>query len=87
MHIPVWVTPAHPITSRELDFWSNHRRVLWITFVILPLLVSACMWAAMLSPRPYRKARPRDEARQERVKGAGNQFDPALVDEFLLLPG
>jgi hypothetical protein len=51
MHTPVWVSPAHPIASRELGQWRKQRRVLWITFVILPLLVSACMWSAFLSPR------------------------------------
>ncbi|HKZ68867.1 MAG TPA: hypothetical protein VJ020_02245 [Anaerolineales bacterium] len=58
MKTPDWTEPAHPITTHELSLWRKQRRVLWITFVILPLLVSSCMWSAFLSPR--RILRPND---------------------------
>lgn len=43
----------------------------------LMMVVSA--YAAMVAPRPYRDARDAEEALAELVKGAGRQFDPALV--------
>jgi response regulator RpfG family c-di-GMP phosphodiesterase len=41
---------------------------------------------AITSDRPYRKARPFDDARDEIVRCAGTQFDPAVVDAFLAVP-
>jgi response regulator RpfG family c-di-GMP phosphodiesterase len=38
---------------------------------------------AITSDRPYRRSRPFDDARQEIVRCAGTQFDPAVVDAFL----
>ena len=38
---------------------------------------------AMTSDRPYRKRMPEAEARQEILNGAGGQFDPHIVSEFL----
>ncbi len=38
---------------------------------------------AMVSDRPYRKGMPREEAIAEIKKGAGTQYDPAVVAEFL----
>jgi len=49
----------------------------------LPLgarIISLCdAYQAMLEPRAYRPALPRDEALVELVKGSGTQFDPKLV--------
>ncbi len=42
-------------------------------------------WDAMTSDRPYRKAMPREKAREELQKGAGKQFDPRVIDAFLRL--
>jgi response regulator RpfG family c-di-GMP phosphodiesterase len=42
---------------------------------------------AITSDRPYRKARPFEEARAEIVRCAGTQFDPRIVDAFLSVPG
>jgi response regulator RpfG family c-di-GMP phosphodiesterase len=41
---------------------------------------------AITSDRPYRRARPFDEARLEIVRCAGTQFDPKVVDSFLAVP-
>jgi HD-GYP domain-containing protein (c-di-GMP phosphodiesterase class II) len=40
---------------------------------------------AMTNDRPYRKAKPIEAALTELERGAGRQFDPALVAEFLML--
>ncbi len=41
---------------------------------------------AMTSNRPYRKARPFQEARDEITRCAGTQFDPRVVEAFLTVP-
>jgi putative nucleotidyltransferase with HDIG domain len=42
---------------------------------------------AMISDRPYRKALPISHARDEIKRCAGTQFDPAVVEVFLAMPG
>jgi putative nucleotidyltransferase with HDIG domain len=42
---------------------------------------------AMISDRPYRKALPVSHAREEIQRCAGTQFDPAVVEVFLAMPG
>lgn len=41
---------------------------------------------AITSDRPYRKARPFEDARAEIVRCSGTQFDPRVVDAFLAVP-
>jgi response regulator RpfG family c-di-GMP phosphodiesterase len=41
---------------------------------------------AITSDRPYRKARPFEDARQEIIRCGGSQFDPRVVDAFLAVP-
>jgi response regulator RpfG family c-di-GMP phosphodiesterase len=41
---------------------------------------------AMTSDRPYRKAMPYEDAREEIVRNSGIQFDPAVVQVFLSIP-
>ncbi|HTP28477.1 MAG TPA: HD domain-containing phosphohydrolase [Anaeromyxobacteraceae bacterium] len=41
---------------------------------------------AMTSDRPYRRARPFAEARAEVIRCQGTQFDPKVVEAFLLVP-
>jgi HD-GYP domain-containing protein (c-di-GMP phosphodiesterase class II) len=41
----------------------------------------------MISDRPYRKALAVSHARDEIKRCAGTQFDPAVVDVFLGMPG
>ncbi len=40
-------------------------------------------WHAMISDRPYRRAMPDAEAREELRGNAGSQFDPAVVEALL----
>lgn len=47
------------------------------------ILSVADAFEAMRSDRPYRKALPLEEARQELVRNAGTQFDPEVVEVFL----
>ena len=37
----------------------------------------------MITDRPYRKALSAAEARAELLRGAGSQFDPAVVEALL----
>ena len=39
----------------------------------------------MTSDRPYRAAMSHADARAELVAGAGTQFDPSVVDGFLVV--
>lgn len=47
------------------------------------LLAVADAFDAMTSVRPYSGARSRDDAFAELERGAGSQFDPAIVEAFL----
>jgi two-component system, cell cycle response regulator len=49
-------------------------------------IIAVCdAWAAMRTNRPYQDAFPLDTALDELHRGRGTQFDPAVVDAFLLL--
>ncbi len=47
------------------------------------LLAVADTFDAMTNDRPYRKARPAEEAVQEIIRCSGTQFDPEVVELFL----
>ncbi len=47
------------------------------------ILAIADAFAAMASARPYRTALPDEEALERLKQGAGNQFDPELVQAFV----
>jgi putative nucleotidyltransferase with HDIG domain len=47
------------------------------------LIAVADTYVAMTSPRPYRPTLSHDEAVRQIEQGAGEQFDPAIVDAFL----
>lgn len=42
-------------------------------------------WDAMTSDRPYRKALAREKALDELKRGSGTQFDPKVVEAFILV--
>ena len=47
-------------------------------------IISVCdAYHAMTSERPYRRARPHAQALDELRRGAGSQFDPAVVEAFV----
>jgi len=46
------------------------------------VLSVADAYDAMISPRPHRQARSRDEALAELARCAGSQFDPGLIEPF-----
>jgi HD-GYP domain-containing protein (c-di-GMP phosphodiesterase class II) len=41
-------------------------------------------YSAMTTDRPYRKGMPPSQAIDQLRKGVGTQFDPAMVEAFLL---
>jgi len=43
----------------------------------------ADVFDAIISKRPYKKARSAEEAAVELKRGAGTQFDPRVVEAFL----
>lgn len=47
------------------------------------ILAVADAFEAMRSDRPYRRALPLEEAREELIRNAGTQFDPRVVEVFL----
>jgi putative nucleotidyltransferase with HDIG domain len=47
------------------------------------IITVADAWDVMRSDRPYRKAKPKDDALLELRVFSGRQFDPAIVDIFL----
>jgi diguanylate cyclase (GGDEF)-like protein len=51
--------------------------------VLARILAIADAYAAMTLDRPYRKPLTREQARAELEKGAGTQFDPELVRQFI----
>ncbi len=52
---------------------------------IARILSVADAWDAMTSERSYRKALPRERAREEILRGRGSQFDPHVTEAFLSL--
>jgi len=77
-----WILKHH-------EWWNGQGYPLGIKGEEIPLecriLAIADAFDAMTSDRPYRKAMPQDEALTELEKCAGTQFDPYLVDKFVLL--
>jgi HD-GYP domain-containing protein (c-di-GMP phosphodiesterase class II) len=48
------------------------------------ILAVADAYEAMVADRPYRDGRPAVSACEELIRCSGTQFDPAIVDAFLV---
>jgi len=81
--IAEWILKHH-------EWWNGKGYPLGIKKEKIPLecrmLAIADAYDAMTNDRPYRKAMSCSEAVQELKRCAGTQFDPYLVERFVLLP-
>ncbi|CCO07545.1 sensor domain-containing diguanylate cyclase/phosphohydrolase [Desulforamulus hydrothermalis] len=75
-----WILKHH-------EWWNGKGYPLGLQGEEIPLecrmLAIADAYDAMTSDRPYRRAMPRQAALAELAKGAGEQFDPHLVNVFI----
>ncbi len=78
---------VRPIVRHEHERWDGRGYPDGLEGEDIPLgsrIILVCdAYHAMTSDRPYRQARPTEEARQQLVDCAGTQFDPAVVSVFL----
>lgn len=78
-----------PLVRAEHERWDGSGYPDGLAGEEVPLpsrIVFACdAYHAMTSDRPYRRALDPDEALAELAKGAGNQFDPAVIEVLLQL--
>lgn len=79
-HIADWILKHH-------EWWDGSGYPIGLSQEEIPLecriLSIADAFDAMTNNRPYRKAMPWDQALSNLEKGAGTQFDPCLVKEFV----
>jgi len=77
-----WILKHH-------EWWNGNGYPLGLKGEDIPLecriLSIADAYDAMTNDRPYRKALSPQQAASELIRGAGSQFDPRLVKEFLSL--
>lgn len=75
-----WILKHH-------EWWNGGGYPLGLKGEEIPLecriLAIADAYDAMTSDRPYRKALTHEQAVAELLRGAGTQFDPRLVEEFV----
>ncbi|MDR2454967.1 MAG: response regulator [Deltaproteobacteria bacterium] len=88
------LTPEHAFLNHAAIFAGTHHER-WdglgypngLKGLSIPLegrLMAICdVYDALISKRPYKEPMPADKAKSIIVEGAGNHFDPALVDIFL----
>ena len=83
------LAPVADFILKHHEHWDGRGYPLGLTGEEIPLecrilgIVDA--YDAMTSERPYKSARPPEDAIQELVHCAGSQFDPRLVDVFVSL--
>lgn len=81
------LSPLAPAIRAHHERWDGRGYPDGVTGESIPfearVLAIAGAFAAMTSDRPYRKARPWQDALDELVAGSGNQFDPSLVAVFV----
>jgi HD-GYP domain-containing protein (c-di-GMP phosphodiesterase class II) len=90
MRIPE-LTAIAPIVRHEHEHWNGSGYPDGLRGHHIPIgsrIILACdAYHAMITDRPYRPARPTAEAIAELRRGAGQQFDPDIVDALLDLLG
>jgi HD-GYP domain-containing protein (c-di-GMP phosphodiesterase class II) len=87
-HILAPLEPEHPgiraIVSSHHECWDGSGYPCGLKGDDIPLgariIALADAFDAMTQPRKYREAMPLEDALEELRKGAGSQFDPALVE-------
>ena len=82
--------PIGELILKHHERWDGQGYPLGIAGTDIPvecrILAIVDAFDAMTNDRPYRKAMPIDEARQELARSAGSQFDPEIARLFLSLP-
>lgn len=85
-----FVAPALPVVRHHHERWNGAGYPDRLVGEQIPLhariFAIADTLDAITSDRPYRAARPVDEARAEIVRCAGSQFDPRVVTAFMAVP-
>lgn len=76
-----------PLVLHHHEKWDGSGYPEGLTKDEIPLgariVAIADVYHALISDRPYRKAFPKEKAREIMRDGAGTQFDPEIVDLFL----
>ena len=80
-----------PIVRHEHEHWDGTGYPDHLKGRAIPIgsrIILACdAYEAMITPRPYREAMPREKALAELEAGAGVMFDPDVVEALLDLLG
>jgi diguanylate cyclase (GGDEF)-like protein/PAS domain S-box-containing protein len=83
------LAPITDLILRHHEWWNGNGYPLELKGEEIPLecriLAIVDAYDAMINDRPYRQALAWEEALTELKKGAGVQFDPYLVEEFVKL--
>lgn len=83
------LAPIAELILKHHEWWDGSGYPLGLTADAIPLecriLALVDAYEVMTAGRPYRPARSCEEAMEELRQGAGSQFDPELVSQFLQL--
>ncbi len=86
-----YLRPASAIVLQHQEKWdgSGYPKRLKGTDIVIGARIFHVVDTldAITSDRPYRKARPFTDAKDEVIRCRGSQFDPGVVDAFLSVPG
>lgn len=82
-----FLEPALDIPHYHHERWDGHGYPEGLAGTDIPLTARLFavvdVWDALVSDRPYRKARPPDHVRDHLRAGVGKHFDPEAVDAFV----